>query len=117
MMTAPTKPAPIRREVAPPAPVLTKHGRCGDCNATAIVAGNGDLKVCPHCHALLWHKDWSGEMRQRKEAEAAARAAANEAAAQARREMREAKLAKTEQPTEKADENKDRDSGPSGECL
>jgi hypothetical protein len=42
-----------------PAPRLTKDGRCSDCSVQAMLAGGGELKVCPQCHALLWHVDWS----------------------------------------------------------
>lgn len=86
---------PLARPWAPAAPELTKHGRCSDCNVTAVLAGSGDLKVCPTCHALLWHRDWSGDDRRRKETAAtaieAARAAAREATAQRRRQIVEAK--------------------------
>jgi hypothetical protein len=58
-----------------PAPHLTSAGRCSDCGVHAMPAGDGDLKVCPHCYALLWHADYSTHERQRK-AEALERATA-----------------------------------------
>jgi hypothetical protein len=62
---------PMQRPVHPPAPFLTSDGRCSDCNVKGRPAGERDLIVCPRCYALLWHADWSAEMRQ-KRAEAAA---------------------------------------------
>ena len=68
-MTLPLKPPrlPLRKpELPPPAPRLTKDGRCSDCSVQAVLAGGDELKVCPRCHALLWHADWSAaERRQR----------------------------------------------------
>jgi hypothetical protein len=87
------KPPPYTRPYVAPAPTLTQHGRCSDCNVTAVLAGAGDLKVCPVCHGLLWHRDWSADERRRKEA-AAARAAAEQAImAQERRAAQEARRA------------------------
>jgi uncharacterized Zn finger protein (UPF0148 family) len=37
---------------------------CSDCGAKAIVAGDGDLEICPKCYALLWHKDYGDEQRR-----------------------------------------------------
>ena len=55
-MTSPLKPPPVRGPVLPaPAPHLTKDGCCSDCSVQAVLAGGGELKVCPQCHALLWH--------------------------------------------------------------
>jgi hypothetical protein len=55
-----------RSEMPAPAPRLTKDGRCSDCSVQAMLAGGGELKVCPQCHALLWHVDWSVEERDRR---------------------------------------------------
>jgi hypothetical protein len=68
-MSNPTKPPrlPMRRPVLPPpAPLLTKDGCCSDCSVQAMLAGGGELKVCPQCHALLWHVDWSAEERRQR---------------------------------------------------
>ena len=67
----------FRPALPPMAPHLTKHGRCSDCNATAVVAGGGELKVCPHCFCLLWHRDWGAEERRVKAEQAAINKAAN----------------------------------------
>ena len=66
------------RQPIPPAPHLTSRGICSDCRVPAVLAGNGDLKVCPRCHALLWHRDYMGEQRRLKQeaAKTAAEAAA-----------------------------------------
>jgi hypothetical protein len=75
----------------PPAPYLTGKGCCSDCKVEHVLAGGGDLKICPQCHALLWHTDWATEERRIKQA--AAQAAAT-AAAQAKRIRQQAKEAK-----------------------
>jgi hypothetical protein len=62
----------FKPELPAPAPHLTKVGRCSDCGVTAMPAANGDMKVCPHCYALLWARDYSEENRRRKEEERAA---------------------------------------------
>ena len=77
----------------PPAPAMTRHGLCSDCAVPAIWAADGDMRVCPKCYALLWRKDYSVEMRQKKlaamevarqrEAERRAQKAAMKAAAKA----------------------------------
>jgi len=61
------RPAPIYKRPVPFAPHLTSRGACSDCHIPAIVAGNGDLKVCPRCHAVLWHRDYMGEQRRLKQ--------------------------------------------------
>lgn len=83
------KPPPPPRSTELPAPELTKHGRCSDCNATAVVAGDGEYKVCPHCYAMLWHRDWSADERLRREVAAARLKAAQEAAVRRKEEQRE----------------------------
>ena len=51
---------PVRRADMPaPAPVLTENDRCSNCNVKAISAGNGEMKVCPSCYAMLWSMSWS----------------------------------------------------------
>ena len=70
--------APTFRPVIPPAPYLTSRGACSDCHVPAIIAGDGDLKICPRCYGLLWHRDYSGEeRRKRQEAARLVTAAAN----------------------------------------
>ena len=67
-MTLPLKPPhlPMRRPVLPPpAPRLTKDDCCSDCGVQSIWAGDGELKVCPKCWALLWHLDWGAAERRR----------------------------------------------------
>jgi hypothetical protein len=115
------RPPPIMRPTEPPAPVLTKHGRCSDCNTTAVWAGDHDLKVCPDCFALLWHEDWSAEERLRRQ-EAAARAAAKDAAARAAREAareaaRQERAAARQAATENSGENKDHDPAPPSDSV
>jgi transposase len=34
--------------------------------SSAMLAGGGELKVCPQCHALLWHVEWSVEERRQR---------------------------------------------------
>jgi hypothetical protein len=63
-MILPLKPPRLRmRRQVLPAPRLTKDGCCSDCSVQAMLAGEGELKVCPQCHALLLHVDWSVEER------------------------------------------------------
>jgi len=67
------RPAPVHRRAIPEPPHLTSRGACSDCRIPAIVAGDGDLKICPRCYALLWHRDYMGEQRRlRQEASKAA---------------------------------------------
>lgn len=109
------KPPPYTRPYVAPAPTLTQHGRCSDCNVTAVEAGAGDLKVCPVCHGLLWHRDWSADDRRRKEEAAAAKAAAeHEAKAQARRAAQQVRRAQGDAPIDaqrKADGGENKDQG------
>jgi len=51
--------------LVPPAPEL-RFGLCTDCRVPPVIAGDGDLKVCPRCYAVLWHKDYTGEERRRR---------------------------------------------------
>jgi hypothetical protein len=77
---------PILKPPIPPAPHLTSRGACSECHIPAVVAGDGDMKVCPRCYAMLWHRDYASEQRlQRQEA---ARLAAQ--AAEIRRAEKEA---------------------------
>lgn len=41
-----------------PAPHLTPQGSCSECKVRATLV-NGEMKICPRCYALLWHRDWS----------------------------------------------------------
>lgn len=67
------------------AAVLVEGGYCSECRVKAMWAGGRDMRVCPVCYSLLWHRDWLGEDRAR----AAALSAANaERTAAARREKR-----------------------------
>lgn len=66
-----------------PAAVLTEGGYCSDCRVKAMWAAGRDMRVCPACYSLLWHRDWIGEDRARA---AAATAIAAERTAAARRE-------------------------------
>jgi hypothetical protein len=96
------KPTPIyRRPQVPPAPYLTKHDLCSDCEVAAERAGDDELKVCPRCYALLWHRD-SPEDRRRRQA-AAVEVQKRAAAIQKRREeaaaKREAEQQQPEPPT------------------
>jgi hypothetical protein len=67
------------------AAVLTEGGFCSDCRVKAMWAAGRDMRVCPACYSLLWHRDWIGEDRARA---AAATAIAAERTAAARREKR-----------------------------
>jgi len=78
-----SKPPPIFKAAIPQAPHLTGRGACSDCHVPAIIAGEGDLKICPRCYAVLWRRDYMAEER-RKRLEAAKLAA--EAAAFRHRE-------------------------------
>ena len=87
---------PVFRPVIPPAPHLTSRGCCSDCDIPAILAGEGDLKICQRCYAVLWRRDYGAEQRrQRMEAQrlaaaaAAIRRAEKEAQQQLDREMKE----------------------------
>jgi hypothetical protein len=68
----PTRPPVFKPELPAPAPHLNKAGRCSDCGVQAMPAANGNMKVCPHCYALLWARDYSEEDRRRREEEKAA---------------------------------------------
>jgi hypothetical protein len=54
-----------------PAPALTAKGDCSECKVLAVVAAEGQMKVCPRCFALLWHRDWSKEEAARSAARSA----------------------------------------------
>jgi hypothetical protein len=63
---------------APAAPEL-RRGLCSDCLIPPIVVADGDMRACPRCFAVLWHKDYAAELAQRKrQAEEAARKRAAE---------------------------------------
>jgi uncharacterized Zn finger protein (UPF0148 family) len=71
------KPSSPARPLVAPAPELLRE-RCSDCNVPAVSAGDGDLKVCPRCYAVLWQSSTKAEetrrvAEQRKLAAAAAR--------------------------------------------
>src|SRR5262245_30486140 len=69
---------PVFRPSVPPAPHMTSRGACSDCHVPAVLAGGGDMKICPRCCAMLWHRDYAGEQRrQRQEAARLASEAAN----------------------------------------
>jgi hypothetical protein len=55
----------LARKLPPPAPFMA-NGLCSDCVVEPVIAGEGDLKVCPKCHAVLWSRYSSDELRQRK---------------------------------------------------
>jgi len=57
---------PIFKPKISPAPHLTSRGACSDCHVPAILAGDGDLKVCSRCYSVLWHRDYTGEERRRR---------------------------------------------------
>jgi hypothetical protein len=92
-MTARQEPKSITFQwpAVPPAPELTNEGRCSDCGVKARFAGGQELAVCPRCFALLWHADWSEEMRQAR-AEAQAKVAAERA--EIKRQRQEAFIAR-----------------------
>jgi len=77
----------MTKAYVPPAPEL-RFGLCTDCRIPPIVAGDGDLKVCPRCHALLWRKDYSSAQHQ-KRLEAAKLAAEREALRRAKATAKE----------------------------
>jgi len=82
--------APIFKQQVPPAPHMTSRGACSDCQIPAIIAGDGDMKICPRCYALLWRRDYSAEERlKRQEATriAAAAAAVRRAEKEAQRQL------------------------------
>ena len=56
----------MQRELPPPAPYL-RMGLCSDCSAEPILCGDGELKVCPKCHSLLWHRDYGDDLRRKRE--------------------------------------------------
>ena len=69
---------------------MTSRGACSDCQIPAIIAGDGDMKICPRCYALLWRRDYSAEERlKRQEATriAAAAAAVRRAEKEAQRQL------------------------------
>jgi hypothetical protein len=74
----PKRPEPLPRPKIPPAPHLTSRGACSDCHVPAVVAAQGDMKVCPKCYAVLWRRDYTAEQRRAKQLAAAV---ATEAAA------------------------------------
>jgi hypothetical protein len=76
-----------------PAPHLMGNGCCSECRIRAMPAGNGDLKVCPECHGLLWHADWGGQERLRRQEAALAAEAHRQEAARLREEERKARIA------------------------
>lgn len=79
MRNDPSHPSlPISRQMILPAPYLTSRGACSDCHIPGIAAGDGDIKICPRCYAMLWHRDYGAEQRREKQAAAAAAAAAVE---------------------------------------
>ena len=74
-----------------PAPHLTKLDRCSGCNVHAIEAADGDMKVCPVCFAVLWHRDYAAEDYARRaieRREAHARGQIKKAQRQQQREAR-----------------------------
>ena len=71
---------------------MTKDGKCSDCKRAYIEAGNGDYKICPKCHSVLWHTDWEADERRLR---AVAAAAAKLYAEQAKQKRLEEKAAKT----------------------
>jgi ribosome-binding protein aMBF1 (putative translation factor) len=73
-----------------PAPFLTKEGRCSECGVKPLILANSELLVCPRCYAVLWHRDYTAELkRKRLAAEAAAREQAAEAKAKREQEKQE----------------------------
>lgn len=55
-------------------PRLSKSGLCSDCGVVAILADNGNMKICPRCYGVLWSRDSEDHLRK-KQAEATAAAA------------------------------------------
>ena len=69
MRNDPSHPSlPISRQMILPAPYLTSRGACSDCHIPGIAAGDGDIKICPRCYAMLWHRDYGAEQRREKQA-------------------------------------------------
>jgi len=95
------------RKLPPPAPYMMS-GMCSDCGIEAIICGDGDMKVCPKCAALLWHRDYGAEVLQRRAARLeelkrmeAERRAAKAAALEARKLALAAKVDKVEKIKER----------------
>jgi len=101
-MTAPQVPTRPTwpHDPVPPAPHLTENGRCSDCGVSAMPAAGGEMKVCPACYGLLWHRDIEAHERKLaaaivERAERARLAAANREEARLQRlAIEEAKHAK-----------------------
>ena len=55
----------MARKVPGPAPYLMM-GLCSDCRVAPDLLAEGDLKVCPKCYALLWHRDFGADNRRRQ---------------------------------------------------
>ena len=89
-MTAPSKPTTIYRPDVAPAPHLTGKGRCSDCDVTAVIAAEGDVKVCPKCFGVLWKRDLEAE-RKKAQAQETIRIATAMKAEEARRRLEQAK--------------------------
>jgi hypothetical protein len=56
-------------ELIRPMPAVAPYllmGHCSDCGLEPIVCGDGDIKVCPKCYSLLWHRDFGEELRRKR---------------------------------------------------
>jgi len=55
----------MARKLPAAAPYLMM-GLCSDCRVAPDLLAGGDLKVCPECYALLWHRDFAVDNRRRQ---------------------------------------------------
>ena len=53
----------MQRKVPLPAAYM-RGGLCSECLLEPLLCGEGDLKVCPRCYTLLWHKDFAAQLRR-----------------------------------------------------
>jgi hypothetical protein len=88
-----------------PAPYLTADRRCSDCRMLSVAAAGGEMKACPRCYAVLWHADYSAEVRLKQQEAAAKRAEAD----RIRSEIRRAREAAERQAKAAAKEGEPRD--------
>ena len=54
---------PWSRIIPPPAAFMV-NGLCSDCGIEPIICADGDMKACPKCFSVLWHRDYAAIQRQ-----------------------------------------------------